>query len=80
MNRKTALLQMQIISLNIPKSARVYYRSLSSLVSTPDRLQEHSAVGASCESNYLKELCRKRSKKVKLLLLLCVISQDHFQR
>ena len=37
---------MQIISLNIPKSARVYSRSLSSLVSTPDRLQEHSAVRA----------------------------------
>ena len=80
MNHKNALLLMQIISLNIPKSARVYNRFLSSLVSTPDLLQEHSAVRASCESNYLKELCRKRSRKVKLLPLWRAISQDHFQR
>ena len=44
LNCKTALIQMQIISLNIPKSARVYNRSLSSLLLTPDPLQQYSAV------------------------------------
>ena len=55
---------MQVISLNIPKSAKVYNRSLSSLLSTPDSLQQHSAVRASYEFNYLEERCRKCSRKV----------------
>ena len=55
---------MQVISLNIPKSAKVYNRSLSSLLSTPDSLQQHSAVRASYEFNYLEEWCRKCSRKV----------------
>ena len=55
---------MQVISLNIPKSAKVYNRSLSSLLSTPDSLQQHSAVRAPYEFNYLEERCRKCSRKV----------------
>ena len=67
-NRKNALTQMQVISLNIPKSAKVYNRSLSSLLSTPDSLQQHSAVRASYEFNYLEERCRKCSRKVTFLV------------
>ena len=63
-NKVAKLIQMQITSLNIPKSARIYNRSLSFLYSTPDRLRQHSAVRASCEFNYLKERGRKRSRKV----------------
>ena len=37
---------MHVISLNMPKSAKVYDRSLSSLLSTPDSLQQYSAVSA----------------------------------
>ena len=50
--------------LNIPKSARVYNWPLSSLLSTPDRLQQYSLARASCEFHYLEEQCRKRSWKV----------------
>ena len=63
--------------LNVLKSARVYNWSLGSFLSTPDRLQQHSVAGASCEFHYLEEQCRKRSRK---LHLWCAISQDRFQQ
>ena len=63
-NRKIVNFQNEVAKLQNCVDSNANYLFNYLFLLTPDPLQQYSALRVLCEFNYLKERCRKRSRKL----------------